>query len=182
MMTNGTAPHPTTTPLPPIIPLAQNHPGAAVTRAAPSAAQPRPSSRAAGKQPVYSQPTVPPARTSRSTVTKSPVPPNPYNHGYPKSAPVANGNSTLAKRPTGGTAGGTAGTIGSGGGTGDKDGRSKLWSSSTEQDRERIKEFWLGLSDIERRDLVKLEKEAVLKKMKEQQKHSCSCAVCGRKR
>jgi hypothetical protein len=27
-----------------------------------------------------------------------------------------------------------------------------------------------------------LEKEAVLKKMKEQQKHSCSCAVCGRKR
>lgn len=27
-----------------------------------------------------------------------------------------------------------------------------------------------------------MEKEAVLKKMKEQQKHSCSCTVCGRKR
>lgn len=30
--------------------------------------------------------------------------------------------------------------------------------------------------------MVKVEKEAVLKKMKEQQKHSCSCTVCGRKR
>ena len=29
---------------------------------------------------------------------------------------------------------------------------------------------------------MKIEKEAVLKKMKEQQKHSCSCTVCGRKR
>jgi hypothetical protein len=29
---------------------------------------------------------------------------------------------------------------------------------------------------------VRLEKETVLRKMKEQQKHSCSCAVCGRKR
>jgi hypothetical protein len=163
-VTNGTTPHPN--PLPPIIPLAPNQ-AATVTRAAPSAAQPRPSSRAAGKQPVYSQPTVPPARTTRSAAAKSPVPPNPYSHGYTKSA-VTNGNSTLTKRPAGGG--------------GSKDGRSKLWSSSTEQDRERIKEFWLGLSDVERRDLVKLEKEAVLKKMKEQQKHSCSCAVCGRKR
>jgi len=162
--TNGTAPH--LNPLPPIIPLVSNQ-TAAVTRAAPSTAQPRPSSRAAGKQPVYSQPAIPPARTTRSAATKSPVPPSPYSHGYAK-PPVTNGNATLAKRPTGGG--------------GEKDGRSKLWSSSTEQDRERIKEFWLGLSDIERRDLVKLEKEAVLKKMKEQQKHSCSCAVCGRKR
>jgi hypothetical protein len=30
--------------------------------------------------------------------------------------------------------------------------------------------------------LVKVEKTAVLRKMKEQQKLSCSCAVCGRKR
>ncbi|KDN44621.1 hypothetical protein RSAG8_05386, partial [Rhizoctonia solani AG-8 WAC10335] len=42
--------------------------------------------------------------------------------------------------------------------------------------------FWLGLGETERRDLVKVEREAVLKKMKEQQKHSCACAVCGRKR
>ncbi|CCM06449.1 uncharacterized protein FIBRA_08713 [Fibroporia radiculosa] len=59
---------------------------------------------------------------------------------------------------------------------------SLIWSTSTTEERERIKEFWLGLGEEERRNLVKIEKEAVLKKMKEQQKHSCSCAVCGRKR
>ena len=58
----------------------------------------------------------------------------------------------------------------------------KIWSTSSVEERERIKEFWLGLGEEERRNLVKLEKDTVLKKMKEQQKHSCSCAVCGRKR
>ncbi|KAJ3518329.1 hypothetical protein NMY22_g13730 [Coprinellus aureogranulatus] len=58
----------------------------------------------------------------------------------------------------------------------------KIWSTSTTEERERIKEFWLGLSEEERRSLVKVEKDTVLRKMKEQQKHSCSCAVCGRKR
>jgi hypothetical protein len=38
------------------------------------------------------------------------------------------------------------------------------------------------LGEDERKSLVKIEKEAVLRKMKEQQKHSCSCTVCGRKR
>ena len=59
---------------------------------------------------------------------------------------------------------------------------SKIWNTSTSEERERIKEFWLSLGEEERRSLVKVEKEAVLKKMKEQQKHSCSCTVCGRKR
>ncbi|PWN48739.1 hypothetical protein IE53DRAFT_363668 [Violaceomyces palustris] len=58
----------------------------------------------------------------------------------------------------------------------------RIWSTSSVEERERIKEFWLGLSEKERRELVKLEKETVLKKMKDQQKHGCSCAVCGRKR
>jgi hypothetical protein len=49
-------------------------------------------------------------------------------------------------------------------------------------ERERIRDFWLGLKESERRALVKVEKEAVLKKMKEQQRSGCSCAVCGRKR
>lgn len=40
----------------------------------------------------------------------------------------------------------------------------------------------MGLGEQERRSLVKVEKENVLKKMKDQQKHSCGCAVCGRKR
>ena len=58
----------------------------------------------------------------------------------------------------------------------------RIWNTSTAEERERIKEFWLSLEETDRRSLVKVEKEAVLKKMKEQQKHSCSCSVCGRKR
>lgn len=55
-------------------------------------------------------------------------------------------------------------------------------SSTASAEREKIRDFWLGLSESERRGLVKIEKDAVLKKMKEQQKHGCTCAVCGRKR
>ena len=58
----------------------------------------------------------------------------------------------------------------------------KIWNTSTTEERENIKEFWLSLGEEDRRSLVKVEKEAVLKKMKEQQKYSCSCTVCGRKR
>lgn len=50
------------------------------------------------------------------------------------------------------------------------------------EERERIKEFWLSLNEKDRKGLVKIEKQTVLAKMKEQQKHSCSCTVCGRKR
>ncbi|KAG8673202.1 Stress response protein nst1 [Fusarium poae] len=60
--------------------------------------------------------------------------------------------------------------------------RDKIWSTSNQEERERIKAFWLGLGEDERKSLVKVEKDAVLKKMKEQQKHTCSCTVCGRKR
>lgn len=62
------------------------------------------------------------------------------------------------------------------------DSKDRIWNTSTAEERERIKEFWLSLGEEDRRSLVKVEKEAVLKKMKEQQKHSCSCTVCGRKR
>ncbi|KPI34327.1 Stress response protein nst1 [Cyphellophora attinorum] len=57
-----------------------------------------------------------------------------------------------------------------------------LWNPTTQNERDQIKEYWLQLGEDERRNLVRIEKEAVLKKMKEQQKHSCSCSVCGRKR
>ena len=63
-----------------------------------------------------------------------------------------------------------------------EDHKDRIWNTSTAEERERIKEFWLGLAESERRGLVRIEKEAVLRKMKEQQKHSCSCTVCGRKR
>lgn len=58
----------------------------------------------------------------------------------------------------------------------------KIWDTSTQEERQRIKEFWASLSELERRDLVRIEKDAMLQKMKEQQRHSCSCKVCGRKR
>ena len=58
---------------------------------------------------------------------------------------------------------------------------SKIWSTVSLEERERTKEFWLSLEHQERRDFVKFEKEAILKKLKEQQKHSCSCTVCGRR-
>lgn len=57
-----------------------------------------------------------------------------------------------------------------------------LWNTSTTQERANIKSFWLSLSETERKSLLKIEKEAVLRKMKQQQKSSCSCTVCGRKR
>lgn len=57
-----------------------------------------------------------------------------------------------------------------------------IWNTTTAEERENIKTFWLELGEDERRQLVKVEKDAVLKKMKEQQRHSCSCTVCGRKR
>ncbi|KAK5007065.1 hypothetical protein LTR28_005726, partial [Elasticomyces elasticus] len=60
--------------------------------------------------------------------------------------------------------------------------KDRIWNSSAETERENIKEFWLGLNEEERKSLLKVEKEAVLKQMKDQQKHSCSCTVCGRKR
>jgi len=61
-------------------------------------------------------------------------------------------------------------------------GNDHIWNTSTQAERENIKQFWLELGEDERRSLVRVEKEAVLRKMKEQQKHSCSCSVCGRKR
>ncbi|KAL9094744.1 MAG: hypothetical protein Q9165_003015 [Trypethelium subeluteriae] len=59
---------------------------------------------------------------------------------------------------------------------------SSIWNTSMAEERERIKEFWLSLNEKDRKSLVKIEKQTVLAKMKEQQKHSCSCTVCGRKR
>ncbi|RMY54933.1 hypothetical protein D0864_13872, partial [Hortaea werneckii] len=61
-------------------------------------------------------------------------------------------------------------------------GHGDIWNTSSAQERQNIKDFWLSLSEEERKSLLKIEKEAVLRKMKQQQKHSCSCTVCGRKR
>ena len=144
----------------------------------PSSRVPPPSSRAAGKQPMNysSQPANPnpPATTTRSAraASKQPLsaanyPHNPTHH-HP-SPPSSNASSPHKNRQNAPASTQPAKN-------------NKIWSTSSTEERERIKEFWLGLGEEERRNLVKVEKEAVLKKMKEQQKHSCSCAVCGRKR
>ncbi len=57
-----------------------------------------------------------------------------------------------------------------------------IWNTSSAQERQNIKDFWLNLSEEKRKGLLMIEKETVMKKMKQQQKHSCSCTVCGRKR
>lgn len=66
--------------------------------------------------------------------------------------------------------------------TGDNSHRQKIWNTTTAEEKERIKEFWLGLSEQERRNLVRVEKEHVSKRVKEGSKIlNCSCHVCGRK-
>lgn len=58
----------------------------------------------------------------------------------------------------------------------------KIWTTASAEERENITQFWLALTEAERRDLLQVEKDAVLRRMKEQQRHSCACAVCGRKK
>lgn len=105
----------------------------------------------------------------------------------PAPAPAAGKKKNKKKKKKGGTngAGGGGGHEAAGGGgqvQTTRKGKDRIWNTSTAEERERIKDFWLSLGEEERRSLVKVEKEAVLRKMKEQQKHSCSCSVCGRKR
>jgi hypothetical protein len=58
----------------------------------------------------------------------------------------------------------------------------RVWQTSTVEERERIKDYWHGLGQEERKRLIRLEKEAISKRMKDHQRHACSCAVCARKR
>jgi hypothetical protein len=187
-LSNGVSP--AIVPRPPL-PLANAmSPARSTTTTANSTPAPLPSSRAAGKQPMTytaaQQPAaapVPPAANTRTAraASKQPIPAHAYPpqhaHAHPHhhpSPPSSNGTTPQKHRPPAGT---TAGP-----GASKPPSNSKIWSTSSSEERERIKEFWLGLGEEERRVLVKVEKEAVLKKMKEQQKHNCSCAVCGRKR
>lgn len=156
----------TTPAAPPVPPAQQQQPPA--SRPAPPSSAPLPSSRAAGKQPMsYTNTTLPattqnaPQRTTKTTNAKTPASGH-YHHPSPASSQTSHSKTNVNSQPN--------------------TQNNKLWSTNSNEERERIKEFWLGLGEEERRALVKVEKEAVLKKMKEQQKHSCSCAVCGRKR
>lgn len=134
-----------------------------------STPQPPPSSRAAGKQPM----------TFSSAGSKAPASTRAVNGiGHAHShGPLSN---AMGKRPASATA--SSHGHGSVNGGGPAQSATRAWSSSSVEERERIKEFWLALKEKDRKNLIKIEKDGVLKKMKEQQKHGCSCAVCGRKR
>ncbi|KAJ7258096.1 salt tolerance down-regulator-domain-containing protein [Mycena haematopus] len=125
---------------------------------------PTPSSVSIGKKPMAYQPagTAPAPPRSARAAAKAPV-----SAAYPPE-PAAAAGGGKGKQP--------AASNGAGGGN------NKIWSTSSSEERERIRDFWLALAEEERRDLVRVEKDTVLRKMKEEQKHSCSCAVCGRKR
>jgi hypothetical protein len=61
-----------------------------------------------------------------------------------------------------------------------KKGQKKIWNTGTTEDL--IMDFWHGLSEEARRNLVNMEKDTMRRKMRERQRvFSCSCAACGRK-
>lgn len=131
----------------------------------PAAAHAPPSSRAAGKQPMNHAP-VPaaaaPARSARAA-GKAPAAAAPaHNHNHHNHPPPLKPNGK-GKAPANGPP-------------------AKIWAQSSAEDRENIRQFWHALGEAERRDLVQIEKDAVLRKLKEQHRHSCGCAVCGRKK
>ena len=124
----------------------------------PAPINPPPSSRAAGKQPMSS--TNPPARSARAA-GKAPASATPaHNHSHHNHAPkpVAKGKAPANVPPA------------------------KIWTQASVEDRENIRQFWLTLNEAERRDLLLIEKDTVLRKMKEQHRHMCGCAVCRRKK
>jgi len=171
---------------PPAMPVSRANP--------PTGQQVPPSSVSIGKKPMNYPPSQPQAQTTTTTqqqpksaraASKAPV----YNQQQQQqqnrhpSPPTSNAGTGTKTRGGGGGAGNQNGV--NSGPTAAQKGKAnanKIWSTSTTEERERIKDFWLGLGEQERRNLVKIEKDTVLRKMKEQQKHSCSCAVCGRKR
>ncbi|EPZ32768.1 Stress response protein NST1 domain-containing protein [Rozella allomycis CSF55] len=51
-----------------------------------------------------------------------------------------------------------------------------------EDERTKIREFWLSLSQNERKSLVDMEKEAVLKRLLEHKTEKCDCSSCGRQK
>lgn len=142
---------------------------APATTAPPRSTQPPPSSRAAGKQPM----------TFNSNASGKAAP---NGHSHPP-APKRTAGSVPAAHNHGGGAQAAPHTHGQQPHPApQQQQQQRIWSTSTAEERERIKDFWLSLRENERRSLVQLEKDAVLRKMKDQQKHNCTCAVCGRKR
>lgn len=58
----------------------------------------------------------------------------------------------------------------------------RIWDTSTEEEKERVRQFWQELSYEDRRELVKIPKDTVMRKMKELKRTNCNCLMCGKKR
>mmetsp|Transcript_3347 Transcript_3347/g.11770 ORF Transcript_3347/g.11770 Transcript_3347/m.11770 type:complete len:519 (+) Transcript_3347:396-1952(+) len=64
-----------------------------------------------------------------------------------------------------------------------KDGKdSSLWDLTETEEGERIREFWLGLGDAQRRSLARVDKDCMWKKLEQKQKQECVCRDCRRKK
>lgn len=141
---------------------------------------------ASGKRPLVATksavpvvPSAPAKSVTGNTVQNPPAPPT--------AAPITAAPAATAKRPAATTQRSDAAHPPPAAASSAVAGSSALASTSSFSgaaagEREKIRDFWLGLSENDRRSLVKIEKDAVLRKMKEQQRHGCTCAVCGRKR
>ncbi|GAC98555.1 hypothetical protein PHSY_006149 [Pseudozyma hubeiensis SY62] len=135
-------------------------------------------------------PNHPPPSTNVSSVARNSNPPPPSSRAAGKQPMTFNSTGKTPARPANGVPPASnsgkrsvsSSTHGQQPATNASANNAKIWSTSSAEERERIKEFWLGLSMKDRQKLVQVEKETVLRKMKEQQKFLCSCAVCGRKR
>ena len=58
-----------------------------------------------------------------------------------------------------------------------------IWKEDVDNvDRTRLEEFWQSLQESERRSLLRIEKDAIFRKMREQKKFGCTCAECGSQR
>lgn len=58
----------------------------------------------------------------------------------------------------------------------------KIWDTSNAEEKERVRQFWEGLTYEERRELVKIPKNTVMQKMRELKRTNCNCLMCGKKR
>ncbi|ODV85547.1 hypothetical protein CANARDRAFT_23075 [[Candida] arabinofermentans NRRL YB-2248] len=58
-----------------------------------------------------------------------------------------------------------------------------LWNSNTSpEEKERIKQFWVSLDDERKRSIIQISKGEVLKVIREEQKVSCNCKICGNRK
>lgn len=60
--------------------------------------------------------------------------------------------------------------------------RARTWAAQSQAEREKVRNFWRGLDAAERKDLLMIEKDWVMRRVKDGQRTGCACAICRRKR